>query len=119
MPTRQARADGPGSSAASAPAGDQSATEFAAGSAQLLNPEELFNILQSPNDEKPLILNVGPHLLYMQAHIPGAEYIGAGSDTQGIESVRRRVKPAAAQDFHRALLRLLPLESLSQCASCL
>ena len=62
-------------------------------------PEDLVNILQSPKGEKPLILNVGPHLLYMQAHIPGSEYIGAGSDSQGIESLRRRVKPLPRKTF--------------------
>ena len=49
------------------------------GSAQLLNPEDLVKILQAPKGEQPLILNVGPSLLYMQAQIPGAEYIGAAS----------------------------------------
>ncbi len=70
MPTLHARANGP-------TAEGQPATDLAPGSAQLLNPEDLFNIIQSPKAEKPLILNVGPHLLYMQAHIPGSEYIGA------------------------------------------
>ncbi len=77
----------------------QSASDLTPGSAQLINPEDLVNILQSPKGEKPLVLNVGPHLLYMQAHIPGAEYIGAGSDSQGIESLRRRVKPLAHKTF--------------------
>jgi rhodanese-related sulfurtransferase len=35
----------------------------------------------------------------MQAHIPGSEYIGAGSDSQGIESLRRRVKPLPRKTF--------------------
>ena len=77
----------------------QSASELAPGSAQLISPEDLVKILQSPKGDKPLVLNVGPHLLYMQAHIPGAEYIGAGSDSQGIESLRRRVKPLAHKTF--------------------
>jgi hypothetical protein len=77
----------------------QSASELAPGSAQLINPEDLVKILQSSTGEKPLVLNVGPHLLYMQAHIPGAEYIGAGSDSQGIESLRRRVKPLPRKTF--------------------
>ncbi|MGA3055341.1 MAG: hypothetical protein ABSD63_14120 [Candidatus Korobacteraceae bacterium] len=77
----------------------QSASELAPDSAQLVSPEDLVKILQSPNSEKPLVLNVGPHLLYMQAHIPGSEYIGAGSDSQGIESLRRRVKPLARKTF--------------------
>jgi hypothetical protein len=73
--------------------------ELAPGSAQLINPEDLVSILQAPKGEKPLVLNVGPSLLYMQAHIPGAEYIGAGSDSQGIESLRRRVKPLPHNTF--------------------
>ncbi len=77
----------------------QSATDLAPGSAQLINPEDFLKILQSPKGDKPLILNVGPHLLYMQAHIPGSEYIGAGSDSQGIESLRRRVKTLRRNTF--------------------
>jgi thiosulfate/3-mercaptopyruvate sulfurtransferase len=79
--------------------GAQSEPDLAPGSAQVINPEDLFNILQAPKGEKPLILNVGPHLLYMQAHIPGSEYIGAGSDSQGIGSLRRRVKPLPHDTF--------------------
>jgi thiosulfate/3-mercaptopyruvate sulfurtransferase len=70
----------------------QAESELVPGSPQLINPEDLVKILQAPKEERPLILNVGPSLLYMQAHIPGSEYIGAGSDSQGMESLRRRVK---------------------------
>jgi rhodanese-related sulfurtransferase len=68
------------------------ATELAPGSPQLINPEDLLKLLQSSKGEKPLVLNVGPILLFMQARIPGAEYIGAGSDPQGLERLRTRVK---------------------------
>jgi 3-mercaptopyruvate sulfurtransferase SseA len=34
----------------------------------------------------PIILNVGPKMLYLQAHIPGAEYIGPGSDPESIKT---------------------------------
>jgi thiosulfate/3-mercaptopyruvate sulfurtransferase len=67
------------------------ASDLAPGSAQLMNPEELVELLQA-GKEKPLVLNVGPSLLFMQAHIPGAEYIGAASDKQGLERLRTRVK---------------------------
>lgn len=66
--------------------------DLAPGSAQLINPEELLKLLQSTTGEKPLLLNVGPSLLYMQAHIPGAEYIGAGADKQALDKLRARVK---------------------------
>jgi len=95
VPTRHALADGfSGSSAASPePTQAQSITsDLAPGSAQLINAEHLVNILQSHEGEKPLILNVGPHLIYMQAHIPGSEYIGPSSDAQGVGSLRRRVQ---------------------------
>lgn len=64
----------------------QSATEAA-----LIEPQELAAIFQS-GKMKPLILNVGPRMLYAQAHIPGAEYIGAASEPQAREALRARVK---------------------------
>lgn len=48
---------------------------------------------------KPLILNVGPRVLYLQAHIPGAEYIGAGSDVSGRQGLRNRVKNVPKKQF--------------------
>ena len=70
----------------------QSSSDLPPGSPQLISPEDLVKVLQSPNSVKPLILNVGPWLLYRQAHIPDAEYIGAGSDKHGLEQLRARVK---------------------------
>lgn len=58
---------------------------------QLLTPEELARSLQSPQP-KPLVFQVGPHTLYAQAHIPGAEYMGAGSTDEGRRTLRDRVK---------------------------
>jgi len=57
----------------------------------LITPADLANQLQSAR-QKPLILNVGPHTLYLQAHIPGAEYMGAGSSDAGQQKLRERVK---------------------------
>jgi thiosulfate/3-mercaptopyruvate sulfurtransferase len=101
IPVRHALANGLAGRGASSPTPTQvlPAGDLAPGSAQLINPEDLVNILQWPKGEKPLILNVGPHLLYMQAHIPGSEYIGAGSDAQGVESLRRRVKSLPHNTF--------------------
>jgi thiosulfate/3-mercaptopyruvate sulfurtransferase len=66
--------------------------ELAPGSVPLINPEDLLEVLQAPTGVKPLILNVGPSLIYMQAHIPGSEFIGPASNSQGMESLRRRAK---------------------------
>lgn len=76
-----------------------SSPELAPGSAPLIAPEDMVKLLQAPAGEKPLILNVGPVLLYMQAHIPEAEYIGAGSSSQGLQKLRARVKSLPHNQF--------------------
>jgi thiosulfate/3-mercaptopyruvate sulfurtransferase len=58
---------------------------------ELIQPEELVTILRSPKAPKPLLLYVGFHMLYVQAHIPGSEFIGPGSNDAGIQQLRKRV----------------------------
>jgi len=41
---------------------------------------------------KPLVFMVGPHTLYAQAHIPGAEFIGMTSQDEGRKSLQDRVR---------------------------
>ncbi len=68
-------------------------------SSQLINPEELVKILQSPKGEKPLLIQVGSHVLYEQAHIPGSEYIGPGSREIGIQQLGKRVEALPRNKF--------------------
>jgi len=58
-----------------------------------LTPAELVRVLQSQASKAPppLLFQVGSHMLYVQAHIPGSEYLGAGSTAEGIQNLRRRV----------------------------
>jgi rhodanese-related sulfurtransferase len=65
----------------------QSATSI--DSQQWVEPSELVKIMPTSH---PLIFQVGPRTLYAQAHIPGAEYIGAASQPEGIQNLRRRVE---------------------------
>jgi thiosulfate/3-mercaptopyruvate sulfurtransferase len=58
---------------------------------RLINPDELVKILQSARSEKPLVIQVGFHVLYAQAHIPGSEYIGPASSESGLQSLRKHV----------------------------
>ncbi len=64
-----------------------------------ITPQALVRIMQSNQRAKLLILNVGPRVLYAQAHIDGAEFIGPGSDPRAIEVLKTRVKsePKAKQ----------------------
>lgn len=58
---------------------------------KLIQPEELAKAVQSSKGEKPLILQVGFHVLYQQAHIPHAEYIGVASGAERVQQLRKRV----------------------------
>lgn len=58
---------------------------------KLIQPEELARIVQSAKGDSPLILQVGFHVLYQQAHIPHAEYIGPASGQEGLQQLRKRV----------------------------
>ncbi len=55
-----------------------------------ITPEDLLKQMQS--SKAPLILNVGPQKLYEQAHIKGSEFIGPGSNPEGIAKLKERVK---------------------------
>lgn len=65
----------------------------------LINPEDLAKILQSPKSEKPLLIHVGFHVLYLQGHIPGSEYIGPASDAAALDKLRKRVAPLPRKQF--------------------
>ncbi len=56
-----------------------------------IQPDTLVKVLQSSSGLKPLILQVGFQKLYQQAHIPGAEYIGAATEAEGIQRLEKRV----------------------------
>jgi hypothetical protein len=73
--------------------------ELAPGSAHVISPEELVTLLQSKTAAKPLILSVGPRMLYVQAHIPGSEYVGQGSSPEGIANLQARVKSLPRNKF--------------------
>ena len=65
----------------------------AAAGVQLIQPEDLVAILKSNRGSKPLILQVGFHVFYVQAHIPGSEYIGPANSAEGIGKLRKRAEP--------------------------
>jgi thiosulfate/3-mercaptopyruvate sulfurtransferase len=66
---------------------------------QLINPDELVRILRSSKGEKPLMIQVGSHVLYLQAHIPSSEYIGLASSEEGLQRLRKRVEHLSRNTF--------------------
>jgi thiosulfate/3-mercaptopyruvate sulfurtransferase len=62
-------------------------------SSRQITPEELVALLHASSKERPLMIQVGSHVLYSQAHIPGSEYIGPASSEAGLQQLRKRVEP--------------------------
>lgn len=56
----------------------------------LMLPKELVPLLQDPA-KKPVILQVGSHVLFAEAHIPGSEYVGPASQPAGLKLLQERV----------------------------
>ncbi len=67
--------------------------------ADLIQPADLNKLLSGPAAARPLILQVGSKLMFDQAHIPGSEYIGAGSQPDGLNALTTRVKTLAKNKF--------------------
>jgi len=78
-----------------AQATQSSADELGPGSPHVLTPDGLLKIIQSPSGEQPLILNVGPWMLYRQAHIPEAVFVGPAADQQSTRRLHALVKEVA------------------------
>jgi hypothetical protein len=64
----------------------------AAAEPPLVQPADLVTVLMAPSGPKPLVIQVGFRILYVQAHIPGSEYIGPASSPEGIAMLRKRVE---------------------------
>ena len=56
-------------------------------------------MLQTASADKPLVLQVGSHLLYSEGHIPGSEYAGQGSRPSGLQQLQNRVSSLPRKRF--------------------
>jgi hypothetical protein len=62
--------------------------------AQTVQPAALAKELaDSKTADKPTVVCVAPHALYLGGHIPGALYHGAGSTPEGIEDLKKWAQP--------------------------
>ena len=76
LKAQTARKTSPAQSRATIPAADR------------LEPSSLAAMLK--RSDKPVILQVGSHVLYAEAHIPGSEYVGAAGSSDGLAALRKR-----------------------------
>ena len=66
---------------------------------RLISPDELAKLLPSYKGERPLLIQVGFHVLYAQGHIPGSEYVGPASTEDGLLRLRKRVQALPRNTF--------------------
>ncbi len=65
----------------------------------MLQPDELNRLLQTRGASRPLILQIGSHVLFAEAHIQGAEYAGPGSQAAGLKQLQDRVSSLSHKTF--------------------
>jgi thiosulfate/3-mercaptopyruvate sulfurtransferase len=84
-----------------APASGESpaAGPFGETSPALIQPADLASILNSPKDPKPLLIQVGFRVLYVQAHIPGSEFIGPAYTPDAVRRLHKRAEPLPRTQF--------------------
>lgn len=56
----------------------------------LIQAEELNRMLQG-SGTKPLVFQVGSHVMFSQAHVRGAQYAGPGSQAAGLQLLESKV----------------------------
>jgi thiosulfate/3-mercaptopyruvate sulfurtransferase len=66
--------------------------------AQQIQPAELNKMLTSKSGA-PLIIQVGSHIFFQEAHIPGAVYAGPGSRPSGLQGLDAAVASAPKDKF--------------------
>lgn len=71
--------------------GQQAGSAASIPASALVQPAELNRMLHETGSAQPLILQVGSHMMFDEAHISGAEYAGPGSEIAGLSLLRRRV----------------------------
>ncbi len=59
---------------------------------RLLEAGQLAKIVSDQHNHSPLILYVGPAVLYKKAHVPGAKSIGPASKPDGLKNLQREAQ---------------------------
>lgn len=59
--------------------------------AQLIQPAAFHALLTSGKSPRTLVFQVGSHVMFEQAHIPGAIYAGPGSQQSGLDLLSAKV----------------------------
>ena len=64
-----------------------SASAYSVPESLRIEPATLAKLLQGPRSDRPVILQVGSHIMFAQSHIPGSAFAGPGSQPSGLHLV--------------------------------
>jgi len=64
---------------------------YSVSQAQLIQPEALSRLLRMGAADRPLVLQVGSHVMFSQAHIRGSVYAGPGSQPSGLSLLESKL----------------------------
>ena len=65
----------------------------------LIEPEDVAKAIQSSKPGKPVLIHVGFHILYSQAHIPDSQYLGPASTDEGVQKLRKAMQSVPRKKF--------------------
>jgi len=64
---------------------------FSIPESQLIQPEALNRLLLAGGPDKPMVFQVGSHLMFAEAHIAGSVFAGSGSQPAGLQLLAGKV----------------------------
>ena len=67
--------------------------------ADLIQPEALAHLLQSSDAHKPMIFQVGSHVLFDESHTAGAVYAGPGAQSTGLQTLQDKLASLPRNQF--------------------
>lgn len=67
------------------------ASAFSIPESQLIQPETLNRLLMAGGPDKPMIFQVGSHLMFAEAHVAGSVFAGSGSQPGGLQLLASKV----------------------------
>jgi thiosulfate/3-mercaptopyruvate sulfurtransferase len=79
--------------------GTSSLSAFSIPQENLIQPAALNQLLQGKAVTRPTVLQVGSHMMFSEAHIPGSIYAGPGAQSSGLDLLASKVGKLKKNDL--------------------
>ncbi len=99
QPAKQSANDNKSTSATPSASAQAKPAEPPLSGEMLIEPDEVAKAIQSSKAGQPLLIHVGFHILYTQAHIPNSQYLGPASKPEGLAQLRKAMQAVPRNKF--------------------